>query len=106
MLTEKEVTAEIVRSRDLHGPLSRDHGKVIKILMREVLEAAQEEAEMSRLPRMSTTRHGTLLALRVELVQVVAVAVQWIANIDNEREHEKLYEQANSGRDSAGSAVR
>jgi len=104
MLTEKEVNQEVVRSRHLHGPMSREHGRVAKILMREVLEAAQEEAEVSRLPRLSRQRTSSLMALRSELVQVVAVAAQWVANIDNEREREENEQNANSN--SAGGAVR
>lgn len=93
MLTIAEVEQEIRRSRHLHGPLTKDLGRASLILARETLEAIQEAADAYRLPRLGAQRTSSLTALRSELVQVVAVASQWITNIDVEKERE-LHEQA------------
>lgn len=102
-MTMQQVVDEIKRSRTIHGPLSRDHGRVAKILMREVLEAAQEEAQLSHQPRLSAQRTLSLMALRSELIQVIAVAAQWINNLDEEVERNEKEANANNNR--AGSAV-
>lgn len=86
MLTEKEVLAEIQRGRNLHGPLTKDLSRASLILARETLEAIQEAHDLEKLPRLSSLRSTRLLMLRAELVQVVAVASQWVANIDAEGE--------------------
>lgn len=94
MLTEREVLAEIQRGRDLHGPLTKDLSRASLILARETLEAIQEAHDAERVPRLSIQRQRNMSLLRSELVQVVAVASQWIANIDTERvrdEHEAYH---------------
>ena len=95
MLTEKEVLAEISRSRNLHGPLTKDLSRAALILARETLEAIQEAHDAERLPRLSSQRSTQLSMLRAELVQVVAVSAQWVANIDEQQERENHeYEKA------------
>lgn len=94
MLTNQEVLTEIRRSRTLHGPLTKDLSRASLILARETLEVLQEAHDADKLPRHGVLRPSTLGKLRCELVQVIAVAVQWIDNIDldlgkerNEYEH-------------------
>lgn len=98
MLTEREVLDEIQRGRDLHGPLTKDLSRASLILARETLEAIQEAHDAERVPRLSSQRLTRMSTLRAELVQVVAIAAQWVANIDNEREraeHERAQADIN-----------
>src|SRR5882724_1451108 len=103
MLLEREVNAEINRGRDLHGPLSRDPARAALILSRETLEVLQEAAELNRVPRLSNRRCAVMTNLRAELVQVVAVAAQWVANLDMEAERDARESSANLSH--TGSAV-
>lgn len=94
MLTIQEVEMEIIRSRDLHGPLTKDMRNCALILARECLEAMQEAYDAQRIPRLSTQRSAIVSNLRAELVQVVAVASQWVTNLDQEREREEHERQS------------
>lgn len=96
MLTEQEVIQEIQRAKLIHGPLSKDHARAALILSRETLEAIQEAADVTRLPRLSEQRVLALMNLRAELVQVVAVASLWVSNLDNERLRDEHERQANN----------
>lgn len=89
MLTNQEVLTEIRRSRVLHGPLTKDLSRASLILARETLEALQEAHDAEGMPRYSTGRPSKILLLRTELVQVIAVAVQWVNNIDLDLERER-----------------
>lgn len=101
MLTEQEVRDEIVRSRKLHGPLRIEPERAALILARECLEALQEAHFIQNAPRCGAAFVAARSRLRSELVQVVAVASQWVTNLDiqeardnSEAEHHKEGERA------------
>lgn len=80
----KLVQAEAVRAVDLHGPLPTDHFRALGILMEEVGETAEAILDYTRgdLVDGGAVRRKQLQHLEDELVQVAAVAMRWLANIE------------------------
>ena len=89
------VIAERERQEHLHGDQSiagaaarAETGKALAILTEEVLEVTREALEAmsheQRIPGVKVRDTANMVRLRVELVQVAAVAVAWIEAIDVE----------------------
>lgn len=81
----ERVRLEMARAKDLHGPLTRDHTRAFLLLSEEYGEATMELVDLTRLQRNGTPYGYKRQKLEAELVQLVAVTLHWLDNLEQER---------------------
>lgn len=77
----RDLDLEMRRGELLHGAIPADQNRAFVVLAREVGEVADA------LPHPNSTRkEQDPASLRAELIQVAAVAIRWVQQIDEDQE--------------------
>lgn len=78
-----EIRKEMQRAVDLHGPLSTNHERALRILVEEVGEASMAIHDLLR-PTQPGDKARDLRQLESEVIQIAATAVRWAMNVEEE----------------------
>lgn len=78
-----EIRKEMQRAIDLHGPLSSDHERALRILVEEVGESSMAIHDLLR-PTCSEDKARDLRHLKTEVIQIAATAIRWAMNIEEQ----------------------